>query len=261
MNRELEHLYRRSQAAEFGIAYDRFTSILAESAASSYNSLKVEDLVLARACVDANEKAWEVLVERYRPKLFRMACAIAKDPATAREISDSLFTDLFGIRDRKDGSRTSKLASYTGRASLESWLRAVLAQEYINDFRARRRLAPLDNIRLQEHPAEVSRRGNDTALAEALDTALAELSPEQRFLLAAHYLDERSFAELGRMLAVHETTVGRRMDKTLKTVRKRTLHHLRRLGLSLSAAEEALHCDVRDLATDVRSRLLIAREV
>jgi RNA polymerase sigma-70 factor (ECF subfamily) len=93
-----------------------------------------------------------------------------------------------------------------------------------------------------------------------LDSALAELNDEQRFLLAAYYLDGRSLAELGRMLLRHETTVSRRIDKTLRTVRKRTLHHLRRLGLTMAAAEEALHCDVRDLTLDVRTRLLVARE-
>src|SRR2546429_150834 len=53
------------------------------------------------------------------------------------------FTDLFGTNLRQ-GQRVSKLASYTGRGSLEGWLRTVLAQQYIDHYRKQRRLVSLD---------------------------------------------------------------------------------------------------------------------
>ena len=40
--------------------------------------------------------------------------------------------------------RISKLNSFTGRGSLEGWLRAVLAQEYVNRFRRQQRLVSLE---------------------------------------------------------------------------------------------------------------------
>ena len=40
--------------------------------------------------------------------------------------------------------RVSKLNSYSGRGSLEGWLRTVLAQEWVNSFRSQRRIASLD---------------------------------------------------------------------------------------------------------------------
>ncbi len=272
MSEELQDLYDNSGAADFGIVYGEFTRILAHASTAYlspnaseaerlafYRSLKIRDLMLARACLAGNEEAWERLVRDYRHKLFLISCGIAKEEGAARELADSLFAELFGLRERRDGSRPSKLAYYTGRASLECWLRAVIAQEHVNRFRSQRKFVALE---CAEPRYEAARRETaEPVLSEALDTALGELNPEQRFLLAAHYLDERSLAELGRMLMLHETTIGRRLDKTLKTVRKRTLHHLRRLGLSMKAAEEALDCDMRELAVDVRSRLLTTGEV
>ncbi len=269
MTRELQDLYGRSSAANFGITEEEFARILSEAASevaeverhAFYRSLKIEDLILARACLAGNGEAWETLVGCYRHKLFLMACRIARNECIARELADSLFAELFGIRERRDGSSASKLACYTGRASLESWLRAVLAQEYVNRFRRERKFVRLEDTEPQHSQAEMAECDNaNPVVAEALDTALVELSAEQRFLLAAYYLDERSLVELSRMLMLHETTIGRRIDKTLKTVRKRTLHHLRRLGMSMTAAEEALHCDIRELELDVRSRLLVAGE-
>lgn len=268
MAEELQDLYDNSGAVDFGIVYGEFTRILAHASAAYlrpnaaeterlgfYRSLQIRDLMLARACLAGNEEAWERLVSNYRHKLFLISCRIAKDEGTARDLADSLFAELFGLRERRDGNRPSKLAYYTGRAPLECWLRAVVAQEYVNRFRAQRKFVGLECA--QPHYQATQRETAEPILNEALDAALGELSADQRFLLAAHYLDERSLAELGRILMLHETTIGRRLDKTLKTVRKRTLHHLRRLGLSMKAAEETLDCDMRELAVDVRSRLLM----
>jgi RNA polymerase sigma-70 factor, ECF subfamily len=267
----LQDLFDNSGAADFGIVYHEFTRILVQASAAYlsldaaeperlafYRSLKIRDLVLARACLAGNEDAWERLVGDYRHKVFLISCGIAKNEGAARELADSLFAELFGLRERRDGNRFSKLAYYTGRASLECWLRAVIAQEHVNRFRRERKFIALECA--EPHFQASQRKTAEPVLNDALDAALGELSAERRFLLAAHYLDERSLAELGRILMLHETTVGRRLDKTLKTVRKRTLHHLRRLGLSMKAAEEALDCDMRELTIDVRSRLLSARE-
>ena len=43
-------------------------------------------------------------------------------------VADSLYGDLYGTTTR-DGQRISKLASYTGRGSLEGWLRTVVTAE------------------------------------------------------------------------------------------------------------------------------------
>ena len=60
----------------------------------------------------------------------------------AREIADSLYADLYGLENR-DGNRQSLFRYYQGRSSLATWLRAVLAQRYVDRLRAQRRVEPL----------------------------------------------------------------------------------------------------------------------
>ena len=105
--------------------------------------MRVEELALARACAAGQERAWEVFMARYREKLYDIAAYIARESSAARELADSLYADLYGTTTR-DGQRVSKLASYTGRGSLEGWLRTVMAQEFVNRFRRQRRLVSLD---------------------------------------------------------------------------------------------------------------------
>jgi RNA polymerase sigma-70 factor (ECF subfamily) len=89
----------------------------------------------------------------------------------------------------------------------------------------------------------------------ATDEALAELSAEERFILAAYFLDGRTLAEVARMLRVHESTISRKVEKITAALRKRIRNGLTARGMSKRQAEEALDADVRDLRVDVRARL------
>ena len=112
-------------------------------------------------------------------------------------------TGLFGTR-QSDGGRISKLASYTGRGSLEGWLRTVLAQEYINRYRGQRRLVSFEErseAGEQFEAKDATAAPADPRLEQAVDAALIELSSEERWLLASWYLDGRTLAEIARMLA------------------------------------------------------------
>ncbi len=264
-------LYQKSRAEEFGLTREQFDGILQEisrkylPAGAGQNdvrelcaSLRVEDLALARACAAGQERAWEVFLTRYREKLYNIAGYIAKETSAARELADSLYADLYGTNER-EGRRISKLASYTGRGSLEGWLRTVMAQEHVNRYRRQRRLVSLD---------EESEEGTQFATTEAepvisvdprveaaTDEALAALSSEDGFVLASYFLDGRTLAEIASTLGVHESTISRKLDKLAKSLRKQILAGLGRRGMSRRQAQEALDVDVRDLRLNIRSRL------
>src|SRR4029077_14128850 len=98
-------------------------------------------LELARQCAAGDERAWERLVREYRPLLYRSADAL--DPSGgARDLADALYADLYGMKET-DGERRSLFRYFQGRSSLATWLRAVLAQRYVDRLRAQRRFQPL----------------------------------------------------------------------------------------------------------------------
>jgi RNA polymerase sigma-70 factor (ECF subfamily) len=220
--------------------------------------LKIEELVLARACAAGNERAWETFMVRYREKLYDIGLHITREDSAARDLSDSMYAELYGTNS-KDGRRVSKLASYTGRGSLEGWLRTVMAQEHVNRYRRQKRMVSLDEETeggqqfASPDPEPVS--AVDPRLESATDEALASLPPEERFILAAYFLDDRTLAEIARMLSVHESTISRKLAKLAKSLRKHILAGLARKGMSRRQAEEALQVDVRDLGINIRERL------
>jgi len=224
-------------------------------------NLRVEELALARACAAGNNSAWELFLTRYREKLYLSALRIAREDSAARELADSLYADLYGTTTR-EGQRISKLASYTGRGSLEGWLRTVLAQEYVNRYRRTKRLVSLDEeseegaqFRAPDLEEVSSGELEVTTLEVATDEALASLCVEDRVVLSSYYLDERTLAEIARMLGVHESTISRKIDKLAKSLRKQILAGMMRRGMARRQAEEALEVDVRDLQVDIRRSL------
>jgi len=264
-------LYARSGGQKFGLSLQDFALILQDvsgrylpphpspaEAAELHRSLRLEELVLARACARGNECAWEYFLNQYRSKLFGAAAAIAKEESAARELADGLYAELYGMRQGEGGHRISKLASYTGRGSLEGWLRTVLAQEYVNRQRSGRRLVSFEERsqqgeQFEAKPDTVSLV--DARLEQSIDQALDEVAPEERLLLASWYLDGHTLAEIGRVLGVHESTISRRIDKITASLRKRILLGLQERGMTARAAHEAMDVDVRDLSVDVRGRL------
>jgi RNA polymerase sigma-70 factor (ECF subfamily) len=264
-------LYKKSDGEKLGLSAEQFSHILHEicrkylpadattrEVGEFCASLRVEELTLARACAAGHERAWEIFMVRYREKLYDIAGYIAKESSVARELADSLYADLYGTITR-DGQRVSKLSTYTGRGSLEGWLRTVMAQEFVNRYRRQRRLVSLDEeseegaqfAAVDPEPATVV----DPMVEAATDEVLAALSAEDRFVLASYYLDGRTLAEIARALSVHESTISRKLDKLAKSLRKKILAGLGRRGMSRRQAEEALEVDVRDLRVNIRNRL------
>jgi len=270
--------YDRTPAALFGIPSTEFGQIL-YAIARKYlpegstqvetrqfcSALRLDDLVLARGCAAGNEKAWEVFLTRFREKLYEMALRIAREPSAAQDLSDSLYGDLYGLTS-SDRIRASKLISYTGRGSLEGWLRTVLAQEFINRYRKNKRLVSLDETDPDEDgshrhvPELVAPENNppvapDARLTKATDETLAALPADERFILAAYHLDGRTLAQIADILQVHESTISRKVEKITKSLRKQIVARLVQNGMSHRQAEEALEVDVRDIQLDLRRRL------
>src|SRR5271170_4640535 len=157
----LPRLWRESSGERFGFTYGQFEELMLEVAAANHwggdadstpdadkaallASIRVRELVLARACARGNEPAWEAFLIEYREMLYSAAYGITKQDAAGRELADSLYAELFGVSAR-GVERQSKLASYTGRGSLAGWLRSVLAQRFVDEYRKVRRTVSIED--------------------------------------------------------------------------------------------------------------------
>src|SRR5262249_29388257 len=124
---QFQHAHERSAAHRFPgpLPDDRIV-------AGYLESLHLSDFALACACSAGASAALGYFVARYRPERLRSARAIlAKSGANdvaARELADSLYAELYGLREFSSGARRSLFDYFHGRSKLSTWLHAILAQ-------------------------------------------------------------------------------------------------------------------------------------
>ncbi|HEX6879784.1 MAG TPA: sigma-70 family RNA polymerase sigma factor [Terriglobales bacterium] len=265
-----ERLFKKANAAQFGVSGEQFRAILLaigeqyapgveeQDLVRFLESLKTEELALARGCAAGNEKAWEVFLGRYRATLYSAAYSVAKDERSAKELADSLYAELYGLP-RKSGERVSKLEYYRGRGSLEGWLRTVVAQEFVNRYRRTKHEVSLEEkveAGAQFEAPTSPEAATGSELESATAKAMSGLEAEERFLLAAYFLDGRTLAEIGRTLRVHESTISRKLERVTSGLRKAIRKELLAGGMSSRQADEMMQdLDVRDLNVNVRANL------
>jgi RNA polymerase sigma factor (sigma-70 family) len=281
----LEHCWRKAAApGEWNLSRAQFEAALARSAAHRFSggsakpdagairsyleTLHHADLALSCACSVGSDAAWEFFVAQFRQDLYRAARAItggaSAGDADARELADSLYAELYGLRE-SEGRRRSLFDYFHGRSKLGTWLRAILAQRHVDAIRRARKLEPLENETGGERTDITERAAaSQTASADpgasraaaddppdpdrakylgllqaALTAALGSLEPRDRLRLAYYYADERTLAEIGRLLSEHEATVSRKLERTRRVIRERVDAALRE-GKRLSAAQVQL---------------------
>lgn len=203
------------------------------------DELQADDLCLIIACERGDESAWTDLVERFTPTVRSAARSNSANEDAAEDLAQSIWAELYGLRQRKDGMPASKLAYYSGRGSLAGWLRAVVAQLAVDVFRKQSKLvqteedADLDRLARDAprgqavlagipNPEEsLSNRFAQTDMQQALNKAIEELDAEDRLLVKLYYFDDLRLREAGAVLGVHEATASRRLTRIQTDLRKR----------------------------------------
>jgi RNA polymerase sigma-70 factor, ECF subfamily len=204
------------------------SSIETKSVEAYLDGLHLADLALACACAAGRDTAWEFFVAHHRPELYRAAGAIAGE-AQSREMADSLYAELYGLRETAEGKRRSLFDYFHGRSKLTTWLRAILARRHVDEFRRTRQIDSLDEPDADGETAQpvATTRAPDPerhaylAMMQGVLTAvLGALEPRERLRMAYYYADELTLAQIGKLMGEHEATVSRKLERTRRDVRK-----------------------------------------
>lgn len=151
------------------------------------------------------------------PRLRRYARALAGD----RVAADDLVQDTLE-------RAWSKFHLYRRGTDLRAWLFTVMHNVYVNQLRAARPAAPLDD----EMPelAQAARE-TDTLVLRDLDAAIRRLPPDQREVLLLVALEEMSYDEAAGTLGIPIGTVMSRLSRGRERLRRLMAGEVPRSGL------------------------------
>lgn len=204
------------------------------------HEIRADDLCLVIACERGDELAWEDLIANFDSTVKSAARKISSNQEDAEDLASSIWAELYGLRTDADGNKKSKLAYYSGRGSLAGWLRAVVSQLAIDQFRKQSKFVQIEEDRefenLANEPAhsDGNRFGSHTAnpedlfsegqtssdVAEALSTAIAQLETEDRLILKLYYFDDLKLKDIAATFGYHEATASRKLTRVQSEIRK-----------------------------------------
>jgi RNA polymerase sigma-70 factor (ECF subfamily) len=266
----LEGLFESSKAARWSVPFEDFTRAVWEGIQSRpsvapgqvpqiLKDLRAEDLALAMGCARGDEKAWEAFRWGFGTTIYEAACAYESDLALARELSDSMMTELYGVRE-KSAERKSPLRSFQGRSSLKTWLRAVVYQKFVDEMRRRGRLASLpEEVEAPASQGSVSAQDDQRyaqLLGEAVETVLRGLSGAEKLMLSYYYVQGLTLKQIGRLTGEHEATVSRHLEALRQRLRKLIEAYLRKIKqLSAYDLDRCLDFAARGVTVDLEKAL------
>ncbi|MEM9069395.1 MAG: sigma-70 family RNA polymerase sigma factor [Myxococcota bacterium] len=218
-------------------------------------ALALDDLYLACACLEGDERAVEILESVVVAELPKAVKRIDSRPEFVREVVDELRVRLVVGQEGK----VPRLARYQGRGSLRSFGMVLAMRSAVDHKRRAAKGEFVDVLELLQIPAAIdtadagiSRAELREPVARALKDALAALPVRERNVLRMHLVDEVSAIAIGRMYGVHRSTATR----WITTAREQVLEFVRvRLMAELNLDSAAFNSLAKSLADGVELTL------
>jgi RNA polymerase sigma-70 factor, ECF subfamily len=194
--------------------------MLAAVAPASHDDREITELLHA----GKREAAFSALQRRYADRIYRLCCALLREPALAEDAAQESLVRIWKALD-----------SYDGRAALSTWIYAIARNRCLSALQRRRAMASLSELPVAE---EVEARAATAADESAEQLTRAERAEQLRELvdglperlrqaLVLYYYEERSVGEVALMLGCPEGTV----KTNLFRARAALTEQLRRRGL------------------------------
>ena len=189
-------------------------------------NLKASDAALVEAARRHDPDAFEEIVTRYGPRIFRLARNITRNREDAEEVSQDSFARAFLHVD-----------TFRGDSRFSTWLSSIAINQALMKLRARRRrelhyVCP-DTREDAQFRAEVAdgtptpeQQYSQKELQRILASAMEELPLASREVLQLREVEERSTAETARILGLSISAVKSRMLRGRQKLRQALTKHL-----------------------------------
>lgn len=190
-------------------------------------TLHMGDLYLAYACLQGEARALAAFDRQYLSSIETFVARITRDPTTVDEVRQRLSERL--LVTPGSGERP-KLAAYTGRGPLTSWV-AVAAQR--TALSLLRKGQPEIATDLTEVLADVGdpaleamKERYRATVEEAFKSAVKDLPARDRLILRLHAVKGLSMEAIAAMYRVNQSTVSRWIARSRDTLLERLQDHL-----------------------------------
>jgi RNA polymerase sigma-70 factor (ECF subfamily) len=168
--------------------------------------LELPDAVLTVRCQLGEQAAWDALVYRWHPKLWRFVSRMLSDRGEAEDVLQSVWLQI-----------VRSLVSLREPNRLAPWLYSIARRTIADRLRQLYRHPPPDEIDEAIDWDDGSERFD---AADAVNVGLSQLHPVDREAIVLHYLEELPIAEVAEICGVPPGTIKSRLHRARQTFHK-----------------------------------------
>jgi RNA polymerase sigma-70 factor (ECF subfamily) len=168
-----------------------------------------DDASLLARINTGDERAMSSLYERYSRVVYSVALRVLNDPASAEDILQEIFMQIWRNPDSFSAAR----------GSLGGWLAVVSRNRSIDAIRRRRPVTALDDVVLASS-FNLAGEAERNSMMERARGVISKLPSEQRKTLEMAYFDGLTHSEIAEMTGDPLGTVKTRIRSALMTLRK-----------------------------------------
>jgi RNA polymerase sigma-70 factor len=217
-----------------------------DNAVRIIDSLHGNDLYLAFACAQHSPVAWDRFTSIYRKYIHDLTAFVCPVKSIVYELGETILTDLF----LPDSSGYSRIASYDGRSSLATWLRAIISHRAINErerkFNGMTQLnedifEKADESALLSMEMVLRSSRYQVLIKDSLEKACNELTNRERLMLLLRYDNGLQLGKIGCLFGLHQSTITRQLERVQTKIRNAVVLILaHKYGLSQAAIDECM---------------------
>ncbi len=170
---------------------------------------RLNDELLVLRCQEGDAEAFEALVDRWQPRLWRHAWRLTGDESAAW---DALQEAWIGI--------SRGLNRLADPAAFSAWAYQIVSNKCRDSVRRERRQREAAEIYFESIQLEEQEMATAEQQHDSLKEALEQLSGPDRAVLSLRYEEQFDTAEIAAILGIPEGTVKSRLFYARKRLRK-----------------------------------------
>jgi RNA polymerase sigma-70 factor (ECF subfamily) len=161
-----------------------------------------DQMLIARATVFVNRRAFDTLVRRYQSPLRRFLMNLTGGDNT---LSDDLAQDTF-IK------AWTQLASFKNKSSFETWLFRIAYNVFYDYIRSLKEIQSMEDVE-REVDSLYHEYADDGSVKSDIHQALGMLNPNERTCITLFYMEDRQIKEIADIMQLPEGTVKSNLSR------------------------------------------------
>lgn len=175
----------------------------------------MEDEKLITRCQQGDKEAFQNLISKYHPFVYKFLIRLTKDKTLAEDLTQDTFLKIIRGIDRFD---------VYGRAKFSTYIITIAKNCYIDELRRTSRVGvgfdTIENIRGLADEKNIDEVVADKLYTVEIEDSLKDLTEEQRIAIKLKYNEGLTLKEISEVLSIEPKTVKSRIHNGMVKLRK-----------------------------------------